>query len=141
MPPIPSPPRPPPALGLTGYATRRLDGLSFRLSDREAFSDYYVNTPDEWRLFNRLGYPEKNHIECEFFDIEQFRAGHNTAVPRPGMPASCYQRAPARPKVVLIRGDSHAEHLSVVWFAQESAGGLASAAVPILMMTDMWQLK
>ncbi|MET0268119.1 MAG: acyltransferase family protein [Duganella sp.] len=100
------------ALALIGYNTYRRDGMSFRVQDRMEFSDYFINDPGEWRLFNRIGYPQKNHAECQFFDIDSYRAGNITKVPRVEIPASCYQRDPAKAKVVLIWGDSHAEHLS-----------------------------
>ncbi|MRW87091.1 acyltransferase family protein [Pseudoduganella sp. FT26W] len=99
-------------LALVGYDTYRRDGMSFRLKERQEFSDYFSNDPGTWNLFNRVGYPQKNHTECEFFDIASYRAGHITQVPRPAISANCYQRDPSRPKVVLIWGDSHAEHLS-----------------------------
>jgi peptidoglycan/LPS O-acetylase OafA/YrhL len=100
------------ALAGVGYDTYRRDGLAFRLKDRQDYAAYFENSPAQWQFFTRLGIPEKNHFECQFFDIEKFRSGHITPVPRTAIAPGCYTRDPAKPKAVLLWGDSHAEHLS-----------------------------
>ena len=95
-----------------GYNTFRRDGLSFRLKERQAYSDYFDNHPSHWNFFNRVGIPQKFHMECEFFDIEQYRAGKATQVPRAAIDASCYTRDPAKAHALMLWGDSHAEQLS-----------------------------
>lgn len=99
-------------VGGVGVATWYGDGLPFRLEDRQEFGDYFENDPAQWRYFTRVGIPEKNHFECEFFDIERYRAGDVSSVPRASIPEHCYRRDPAKPKAVMLWGDSHAEHLS-----------------------------
>ncbi|SEO48231.1 hypothetical protein SAMN05428959_108249 [Duganella sp. CF517] len=99
-------------LGGIGAATWHADGFPSRVKGREQYADYFENNPAQWRFFQRIGLPEKFHVECQFFDIERYRSGNVTSVPRASIPAGCYQRDPAKPKAVLLWGDSHAEHLS-----------------------------
>jgi len=98
--------------GTIGYATYRHDGYASRMQDRAEFAAYFENSLPGWQYFNRIGIPQKVHHECEFFDIEQYRAGNNTIVPRKEIAAHCYQRDLAKAHSVLLWGDSHAEHLS-----------------------------
>jgi len=95
-----------------GYNTFKRDGLGFRMKDRQTYADYFENNPAEWRFFFRVGIPEKYHVECEFFDIAKYRAGRTDSIPRPEIDERCYKRDPAKPKAVLLWGDSHAEQLS-----------------------------
>lgn len=96
-----------------GATTWYRDGFPSRLKqDGQDYGAYFENSPAEWRFFRRLGIPEKYHHECEFFDIESFREGRTTSVPRLSIATTCYRRDPAKPKAVLLWGDSHAEHLS-----------------------------
>ena len=99
-------------IGTAGYTIYRRDGISARLSDRQEFTAYFENGLPDWHYFNRIELPQKVHHECEFFDIESYRAGKNTMVPRPAIAPSCYQRDPTKPHVVMLWGDSHAEQLS-----------------------------
>jgi peptidoglycan/LPS O-acetylase OafA/YrhL len=95
-----------------GYNAYQRDGFGFRMKDRQSYADYFENNPAEWRFFFRVGIPDKYHVECEFFDIAKYRAGRTDMIPRPAIDAHCYQRDPAKPKAVLLWGDSHAEQLS-----------------------------
>jgi len=100
------------AVGAAGYEVYRRDGLGFRMKDRQEFAAYFENAIPGWQYFNRIGLPEKAHIACQFYDIEQYRAGNDTRIPRPAIAPDCYQRDPAKPHAVMLWGDSHAEHLS-----------------------------
>lgn len=97
---------------LAGFETHRRDGFPARAKDRQEFEAYFENSLPGWNYFVRAGIPEKVHHECEFYDIESLRAGKNTSVPRASIAPHCYQRDPAKPHVVMLWGDSHAEHLS-----------------------------
>lgn len=99
-------------VGTVGYTVYRRDGIESRLRDRQEFLAYFENSVPEWRYFNRIGLPQKVHHECEFYDIESYRAGKSTMVPRPSIAPECYQRDPSKPHVVMLWGDSHAEQLS-----------------------------
>lgn len=100
------------AIGLLGYNVHRRDGMSFRMKDRQEFAAYFENSIPEWQYFNRVGIPEKAHLECEFYDLEQYRAGKDTRIPRTSIAPHCYQRDSSKPHAVMLWGDSHAEFLS-----------------------------
>ncbi|OFA00274.1 acyltransferase family protein [Duganella sp. HH101] len=100
------------AVGGIGYGIFRGEGLAFRMRERQAYTEYFENSPAHWRFFLRVGIPDKYHLECEFFDIAKYRAGRADMVPRPAIAESCYRRDPARPHAVLLWGDSHVEQLS-----------------------------
>ena len=99
-------------VGLSGFEIHRRDGLPFRKKDRQEFAAYFENSVPNWNYFTRTGIPQKVHHECEFYDIESFRAGKNTGVPRPSIAPHCYQRDLTKPHAVMLWGDSHAEQLS-----------------------------
>jgi hypothetical protein len=96
----------------TGYDTWLRDGLSFRLKERQAYSDYFENSPPDWKFYQRVGIPAKFHMECEFFDIEKFLAGQATSIPRAVIAPTCYERDPSKAHAVMLWGDSHVEQLS-----------------------------
>jgi len=100
------------AMGAAGYTVYHKGFVPAHMSDREAFSAYFENGLPGWHYFNEVGIPEKVRHDCEFFDIESYRAGHKTMVPRSSLATHCYQRDPSKPHVVVLWGDSHAEHLS-----------------------------
>jgi peptidoglycan/LPS O-acetylase OafA/YrhL len=95
-----------------GYNAFQRDGLGFRMKDRQEFTAYFENNVTQWPFFTRVGIPDKYHMECEFFDIAKYRAGHVDSIPRAAIAESCYRRDPAKPRAVLLWGDSHAEQLS-----------------------------
>lgn len=95
-----------------GYFVHRHNGFPSRMADRQAFSAYFENDLPTWHYFTRVGIPDKVSHDCEFFDIASYRSGHNTGIPRPSIAPHCYQRDLAKPHVVMLWGDSHAEHLS-----------------------------
>lgn len=99
-------------VGLVGYHTYQREGLGFRMKQQQEFAEYFDNAVPAWKYFNRVGIPQKYHHECEFFDIDKFRAQQNTNVPRAAIAAHCYQRDANKPHAVMLWGDSHAEHLS-----------------------------
>ena len=100
------------ALGTGGYLVYRNGYIPGHMSEREAFSAYFENGLPGWQYFNEVGIPEKVQHDCEFFDIASYRAGHKTMVPRASIAPHCYQRDASKPHVVVLWGDSHAEHLS-----------------------------
>ncbi len=87
-----------------GKADARLSAQQLEILNR------YDNDPKYWRYFTREGIPEKYHYECDFYDIEASRNGVVTRVPRASIPEPCYVRSPSAERVVLLWGDSHAQH-------------------------------
>lgn len=99
-------------MAAAGQVVNRHGGFPARMADREAFSAYFENGLPGWQYFTKLDIPGKVQHECEFFDIASYRAGNMTSIPRPSIAPHCYQRDLAKPHVVMLWGDSHAEHLS-----------------------------
>ena len=99
------------ALGLLCYAANGLPGTGFRDPAREAFVDYFDDGGTEWRFGRREGLAEKFRLECDFYDLERYRAQRATAVPLSSIARSCTERDPASKHAVMLWGDSHAQHL------------------------------
>lgn len=91
-----------------------LDGLkSFnRLNDKqENFLSYFENQPPSWHYFQKTGIPEKFRLDCDFYDIDQFKTNSATQVPRLNINENCFTRDFRYKHSVLIWGDSHAQAL------------------------------
>lgn len=98
-------------VGYAGYNSYARDGLGFRLKDRQAYSDYFENSVPRWRYFEKEGISEKFRFDCDFYDLEKYRMGHATAVPRKEISKGCFEREAAYRHAVFIWGDSHAQQL------------------------------
>ncbi len=98
-------------VGSVGYGSYKLDGLGFRLKDRQEFSEYFDNT--DQKFFKRIGLTEKWRAECSFFDDAAYVAGHSTMVPVKEISHDCFERDNKYDHAVLIWGDSHAQQLNI----------------------------
>lgn len=95
------------ALGIAGHAS---GGFPGRLGpERAGFAAYFENGIPEWRYFEATQMLEKYRSDCDFYDLEQYRAGNATRAPRPEISSDCYTRNPELPHSVMIWGDSHAQ--------------------------------
>ncbi|NMZ05730.1 acyltransferase [Pseudomonas proteolytica] len=85
-------------------------GLPSSLKEREGFAQYYENALPGWAYSSKHGLFEKYRFECDFFDVNSYRAGNATMTPRQQIDASCY--TPASNTKVMVWGDSHAQQFS-----------------------------
>ncbi|MGB7651457.1 MAG: SGNH hydrolase domain-containing protein, partial [Gallionella sp.] len=99
-------------VGFAGYNDFKRDGLGFRFPGGQFFSDYFENSLPEQRYFGRLGLAEKYRDECNFYDMERYKARQGTVIPRESIARSCFARDALFKKAVLIWGDSHAQQLN-----------------------------
>jgi hypothetical protein len=99
-------------VGFVGYNAYKRDGLGFRFLDRQVFSDYFENSLPEQKYFHRMNLIEEFRFECDFYDLEKYKAGLATTIPRVSIAQSCFRRNESFKKAVLIWGDSHAQQLS-----------------------------
>ncbi|MDR6380069.1 acyltransferase family protein [Paraburkholderia caribensis] len=98
-------------VGATGTIVYKKDGFPFRMSDREAFTEYFDNTPPELKFSTRNDYPRWYRLDCDFFKFDDWRKGNMTRTPKNEIATSCYVRDPAKPHAVMLWGDSHAQQL------------------------------
>lgn len=96
-------------LACAGYTVYSKNGYPFRMADRESFAQYYENSLPGWSYFERMGIFQKYRTDCDFFDLESYRARHQTDKPLAGISESCY--TPNSKTSVMIWGDSHAQQL------------------------------
>ena len=97
--------------GLYGYQTGGFDGYGFRSRDRQAFADYFENSPPDLRYFLRTNGPENFHDACNFYNSKQGRLGNPTQIPVSEIPEFCFRRDNSYKKLLFIWGDSYAQHL------------------------------
>jgi hypothetical protein len=98
-------------IGYVGYNCYQHDGLSFRLKDRQEYSEYFENSLPEQRYFKRIGLFEKWRSQCEFLDIPAYISGHATKVPIKEIDNICFERNNNYSESIFIWGDSHSEQL------------------------------
>lgn len=85
-------------------------GLPSSLKEREGFAQYFENSLPGWAYSSKHGLFEKYRFECDFFDVDSYRAGNATMTPRQQIDASCY--TPVSNTKVMVWGDSHAQQFS-----------------------------
>ncbi|MBA2655498.1 MAG: acyltransferase [Tatlockia sp.] len=84
----------------------------FQRSDqRTEYTKYFDNSLPKWAYYTRENIYKKFRMDCDFYDIDKYKMGQSTLVPRPAISKSCYTRNPAYSHSVLLWGDSHAQHL------------------------------
>ncbi|MDI1301266.1 MAG: acyltransferase family protein [bacterium] len=87
-----------------GVAQRALGGGNEYVS-------YFENSIPEWQYFSKTGMLKKFRSECDFYNIDKYRAGESTRIPRPSIDNSCHIKSPNHSYSVLLWGDSHAQQL------------------------------
>lgn len=101
------------ALASIGLVTFLRDGLVERpgipssLKARQEYAQYFENSLPAWAYVTRQGISEKYRFECDFYDIDQYKAGASTMEPRRQISTECY--VPKTKVRVMLWGDSHAQ--------------------------------
>lgn len=96
-------------LGYIGYQKNGFDGFGYRTKDRSEFAKHFENSLPDWKYYQSIKRYENYRQDCDFYDVDAYRAGHATQVPRIKINSSCYQKDPNKSKYLLIWGDSHAQ--------------------------------
>ncbi len=98
-------------VGAAGVWTFVQNGLPFRpgtdVDERTEYAQYFENSLPDWAYATKQGLLEAYRIECDFFDVESYRAGKITMEPRKAINTDCY--IPKTGIKVMIWGDSHAQ--------------------------------
>ena len=100
--------------GIVGYICywqNGFPGTGFRDAKLEAFVDYFDDTRPAWKFMTNARIFEKFRDECSFYDLDAFRNRRESYIPRANIPKHCTERDLAKRHVVMIWGDSHAQHL------------------------------
>ena len=87
-----------------GVAQRSLDGKNEYLS-------YFENSIPKWQYFFKTGMLKNYRSDCDFYDLDKYKAGLTTIIPRTSIDKSCYTKSANYSHSVLIWGDSHAQQL------------------------------
>ena len=98
-------------VGYVGYKTFELNGLSFRLKDREDFYNYFENSIPAWNFSTKQGLMEDYRNDCNYYDLEARRYNMATMVPVSKINSSCYTVDKGKAHQVFLWGDSHAQQL------------------------------
>ena len=98
-------------LGFAGYVVDRQDGYPARFEDQDDFLAYFDNARPNWRYFEREKILESLRDDCNFYDLDAFRNGNATNIPRKSISDSCHRKQFAQRHTAIIWGDSHAQHL------------------------------
>jgi peptidoglycan/LPS O-acetylase OafA/YrhL len=98
-------------VGGLGYIAYFNNGFGERLGEKEAYNEYFENTEPAEHYFHSIGFDKNYRQSCDFYDIEQYRAGHPSELPRAAIADECFKRDAKLAKSVFIWGDSHAQQL------------------------------
>lgn len=98
-------------LGFAGYVVDRQDGYPARFKDQEDFLAHFDNSRPQWRYFEREKILESLRDDCNFYDLDAFRSGNASNIPRKSISDSCHRKQFAHRHTAIIWGDSHAQHL------------------------------
>ena len=88
-----------------------LAGFGIRTAERQRFAGYFEDAAPGLHYQTSIGYAENSRDRCNFYDLEQWRAGHETRVPVAHIAPDCFTRDAAYGHAVFVWGDSHAQHL------------------------------
>ena len=101
------------ATGGMGYLAYKNNGFEgVRQPGKEQYIRYFENSLPGWQYFMATDIPGKFRMQCDFYDLDQYRKGHSTRIPRLVVDNSCFERNSAYSKSVFIWGDSHAQMLN-----------------------------
>ena len=98
-------------LGFAGYVVDHQRGYPARFKDQENFLAYFDNSRPEWRYFEREKILESLRDDCNYYDLDAYRNGNASTIPRKSISDSCHQKQFAKRHTAIIWGDSHAQHL------------------------------
>lgn len=99
-------------VGVAGYGTLMRDGVPERYGDAGAYMASFENARPEMKYSTSNGAFAQFREDCNFYDLDAWRAGHATDQPREAISPSCVTRPPGTRKAIFLWGDSHAEHLN-----------------------------
>lgn len=92
------------------------NGISNRFSfDAEAleYIEFFDNSLPEMAYFEREDIFKDFRAECNFFNIQKYRNGERTKIPRKNIATSCFTLDDSIGHSVFIWGDSHAQMLNI----------------------------
>jgi peptidoglycan/LPS O-acetylase OafA/YrhL len=96
-------------LGLWGHWSQ---GMPNRFSkEQAAFLQHFENSTPALHYLESTGMFKAYRNECDYYDLDKYRHGKTTHIPRASLASNCYTRDPSRPHAVLVWGDSHAQQL------------------------------
>ncbi len=99
-------------VGVVGYGTLLDDGLSARFGDAGKFMASFENARPEMKFSASNGSFRQFREECNFYDLDAWRAGHATDQARAAIDPSCTTPPAGARQSIFLWGDSHAEHLN-----------------------------
>ena len=102
------------AVGFVGYYCYQQDGfegVGFRDAEKSEYARHFTNSLPEWGYFEKNKILEKLRSECDFYDLDKYRIGQATKIPRKTISENCFKRDTRYSSTALIWGDSHAQAL------------------------------
>ncbi len=99
------------AVGLAGHIVDRKGGFGNRFASQLDFLEYFENSAPTWQYFERESVLEKHRDDCNFFDLDAYRNGRTTNIPKRAIDPSCVRKRSSNHHAAMIWGDSHAQHL------------------------------
>lgn len=97
------------AIGVFGYSTKGVMGR-YEPTQRD-FLQFFENSIPELAYFKRENVLENYREQCDFYNLDAYRAGNATTIPKSAIAEECHKPDGRHRKTVFIWGDSHAQHL------------------------------
>jgi peptidoglycan/LPS O-acetylase OafA/YrhL len=96
-------------IGLFGYATQGFVGR-YDQAQRDFFF-FFENSIPELNYITKQDIFAEYRLQCNFYDLDSYRSGNSTMIPRARIADECFKKDGAHTKTAFIWGDSHAQHL------------------------------
>lgn len=80
-------------------------------NEQTAYIAWFDNSLPKWNYHTREKLLKKYRADCDFYNLDEYRSGHATMIPRTGISKHCSTRNPAFSRAVLLWGDSHVQQL------------------------------
>ncbi len=96
-------------VGFIGYYNKGYLGQVSQ--NQKEFLTYFENDLPAWKYFEKNKISEKYRHQCDFYNIEKYRNGNSTNIPKDSISKECYVSTKCSDSLVFIWGDSHAQQL------------------------------
>lgn len=98
------------AAGICAGAVSLTGGFPQRTGEVQFFEEYFENAPPKLQYMTATGLYDYYRNDCNFYDMQRYRAGDATNIPVAAIAPSCTAED-IRKKTLFLWGDSHVQQL------------------------------
>ena len=98
------------SIGALALVVSLAAGFPQRTGDVQQFAEYFENDAPDLQYMTTTGLYDYYRNDCNFYDMQRYRAGNATNTPVPSIATSCTAEVAGK-RTLLLWGDSHVQQL------------------------------